>query len=96
MYKISRATKNKARKLGLTVLRSTNKNKKIDVFKDGVKIASIGAYGYADYHIYKRLEKRGKVEKGTANKRRKAYKARHEKYRHKKMSSSWLADQLLW
>jgi hypothetical protein len=48
-YKITEYTKEQAKKLGVTVKPSTNKNKKIDVFKGGEKIASVGGAGYADY-----------------------------------------------
>ena len=91
MYKITKYTKNKALKLKVEVKPSKNKSKKIDVFKNGVKIASIGAKGYKDYPTYIK-------EKGLkyANKRRKLYKLRHNKTRLKKWSNSWLADQLLW
>ena len=91
---------NKAKKLGVKIKQSKNKKKKIDVFKevktkDGKKelklIASIGAISYGDYPTFKK-------EKGKefADKRRKAYKARHEKHRHKLNTPSYFADQILW
>ena len=95
-YKIKSYSKKKAAKLGLEIKLSTNKSKKIDVFKNGVKIASVGATGYMDYPSYKEAEKLGKVEKGTADKRRKLYKIRHNKDRHKKNTNSYFADQILW
>jgi hypothetical protein len=70
---------------------SHNKNKKIDVYKNNKKIASVGAVGYNDYPTY--IEKKGKM---YADKRRKLYKLRHEKDRHLKYSNGWLADKLLW
>lgn len=90
-YTITQYTKNKAKKLGVTVKRSTNKKKKLDVFKKGKKIATVGAMGYKDYPTYLKTEGKEK-----ANKRRKAYKMRHEKDRHKKGSNGYYADQLLW
>ena len=90
-YTITRYTKNKAKKLGVIVKRSTNKKKKLDVFKKGKKIATVGAMGYKDYPTYLKTEGKEK-----ANKRRKAYKTRHEKDRHKKGSNGYYADQLLW
>jgi len=90
MYKISKYTKDKAKKLGVVVKPSTNKKKKIDVFKDKKKIASVGAINYKDYTIYL------KEDKKKAEIRRKAYKKRHEKDRHKKGSNGYYADQLLW
>lgn len=95
-YKITKYTKQQAKKLGLVVKPSKVKGKKIDVFKDGKKIGSVGGAGYADFPTYKNLESLGVVPKGTANKRRKLYKIRHEKDRKVKYSNGWLADQLLW
>ena len=94
-YKIKKYTYNKARKLGLTVKPSKNKGKKIDVFKGGKKIGSVGTTGYGDYPTYLEVEKKGKVPKGTAKTKRSGYKARHI-HRKKKWTNAWLADQLLW
>jgi hypothetical protein len=95
-YKILPYTVLRAKKIGVIVRTSKNKKKKIDVFKDGKKVGSVGAIGYKDYPTYMRLENQGKVPTGTATKKRRAYKKRHENYRHKKWTNSWLADQLLW
>jgi hypothetical protein len=96
MYRITQYSKNQAKKIGLTIKPSKNKSKKIDVYKNGNKIASIGANGYKDYPTYLILEKKGKYPKGYANERRKLYKIRHEKTRKKRYSNSWLADKILW
>ena len=90
-YKITSYTLKKARKLKVTVKPSTNKLKKLDVFKKGVKVASIGAKGYPDYPTLKK--KKGKQ---FAETRRKLYKARHINNRKVKNSAGWYADQLLW
>ena len=95
-YRITRYTYDQARKLGVEVKHSTVSGKKIDVFKKGVKVASVGAIGYNDYPTFMRLEREGKVPKGTAVTRRKAYKQRHEKDRHKRGSAGYYADKLLW
>jgi hypothetical protein len=94
-YKISSYTKCKASKLGVIVKPSTVKGKKIDVYKNGEKVASVGAIGYNDYPTYLELEKLGKVAKGTAKVKQKAYKARHID-RKKVGTPSYFADQLLW
>jgi hypothetical protein len=86
----------KARELGVTVLPSTVRGKKIDVFKDGKKVASVGAYGYMDYPGWLAFERSGKVPAGYAKLRRIAYKQRHEKNRKRKGTPGWYADQLLW
>jgi len=95
-YSISSYTRARARALGVTVKPSTSKGKKIDVFKDGKKIASVGALGMMDYPSYRRAERMGQVPKGTADKRRKSYKARHGKYRNRRGTPSYYADKLLW
>jgi hypothetical protein len=96
MYKISAYTKAKAKKIGVNIRPSKMAGKKIDVYKNGTKLASIGAIGYKDYPTYMELEKKGKVPIGTAKERRKLYKIRHSKDRKQLYSNGWYADQLLW
>ena len=91
MYHITEYTYKQAKRIGVTVKPSTSKDKKIDVFRNGEKIASVGFLGYLDYPNY--IKKEGLT---SANFHRKLYKIRHEKDRHKKWSRGWLADQLLW
>ena len=91
MYIITDYTKNQAKRLGLNVKLSTNKTKKIDVYKNDKKIASIGANGYGDYPTF--LKSDGKE---FADKRRALYKLRHNKDRKVKGSNGFLADNLLW
>jgi len=95
-YRIKTYTKNQAKKIGVTVKPSKTKGKKIDVFKKGQKVASVGAIGYNDYPTYMELERKGKVPKGTANKRRRLYKIRHKADRNIKNSNGYYADRLLW
>ena len=95
-YRITDYTKNQAKKIGVSVKPSKVHGKKIDVFKDGKKIASIGARGMNDYPTYLEKEKKGSFPKGYANKRRKLYKDRHEKDRHVKGSNGYYADKILW
>lgn len=95
-YKITNYTKSKAKQLGVEVKPSKNKAKKIDVFKGGKKLASVGAKGMNDYPTYMDLEKKNKVEKGTAKKRRRLYKIRHKKDKDVKGSAGFFADKLLW
>ena len=95
-YIIHQYTIDQAKKHGLTVKPSKLSGKKIDVFKNGNKVASVGAIGYGDYPTFLELERKGKKPKGFANKRRKLYKLRHEKNRNKKGTNSWYADKLLW
>jgi hypothetical protein len=89
MYRILPYTYNKARRLGVVVKPSLNKLKKIDVFKRGKLIASIGAIGYSDYPTY--IETHGLV---YANQRRKLYRQRHVK--DLRTGAGYWANQLLW
>jgi len=90
-YSITNYTRKQAKKLGVVVKNSNVKGKKIDVFKNGKKVASVGALGYGDYPTY--MKTKGKE---YANKRRKSYKARHSNNRNVRGSNGWYADKLLW
>ena len=90
-YEIKARQKMNAKKLGVEIKPSTNKKKKLDVFKDGKKIASIGAISYSDYATY--IQDKGKE---FADKRKMLYRIRHEKTRKKVGTNSYWADQLLW
>ena len=91
MYQILPYTYKKAKALGVSIKPSTNKTKKIDVFKKGRKMASVGGAGFGDYPTF--MQKNGK---SYAKRKRRLYKQRHEKNRHKKGSAGYYADQLLW
>jgi len=91
MYSIKQYSYDQAKKLGVEIKPSTVKGKKIDVFKGGVKIASIGAIGYSDYPTY--LREKGKI---YANKRRELYKNRHKSDRKVQNSAGFYADRILW
>lgn len=90
MYNISDYSYKQAEKLGVDIKPSTRKGKKIDVFKAGEKIASIGSIGYKDFPQYL------KEDKALANKKRKAYKKRHEADRNIKGTAGYYADKILW
>jgi hypothetical protein len=49
MYHITDYTKKKAKEIGVQIKPSTKKNKKIDVFRDGRLIVSVGDIRYYDY-----------------------------------------------
>ena len=74
----------KAKVIGVTIRPSTIKNKKLDVYKDGNKVASIGDLRYEDFNTH------------HDSMRRAAYKKRHEKYRHKVGTPSYYSDKILW
>ena len=90
-YNITNYTYKQAKKIGVQVKPSTNKTKKIDVYKKGKKVASVGAYGMGDFPSY---IKTSGVK--YAKERRRLYKIRHDKDRHLKGSRGWYADNLLW
>jgi hypothetical protein len=90
-YTITNYTRKQAKKLNVTVKRSTNPDKKIDVYKNGKKVASSGAMGYNDYPTFWK-----KCGKAYANKRRTLYKKRHEKDRKIVGSTGYYSDKLLW
>lgn len=89
MYSITPWTHKQARKLGLEVKPSRREGKKIDVYRDGRRIGSVGAKGYGDYGVY--LKEEGKE---YADERRRLYHKRHTEG--KKDSKAWLAWNLLW
>lgn len=91
MYTITAYTRRQAKRLGVTVQPSQVKGKKLDVFKEGKKVASVGALGYKDYPTF--LKEEGQA---IANARRKAYKKRHQRDRLTLGSPGYYADQLLW
>jgi hypothetical protein len=87
VYHITPYTYRKASELGVEVKPSTHAGKKIDVFRDGKKIASIGALGMMDYPTYLRVE-----GKDIAEHRRKLYHLRH----HGEGIGGYYAKKLLW
>ncbi len=89
--KILRIVQRKARKIGVKVQPSTRKNKKLDVFKNGKKVASIGDVRYKDFLLYKKTDGTKK-----ATERKKLYKIRHNKHRKKVGTASFYADKILW
>jgi hypothetical protein len=83
-YKISQYSLDRAKELGVTIQPSKVKNKKIDVFKDGIKVASIGDIRFTDYAT-------------TGNKeQRRRYKLRFDKSRKVVGSNAYWSDKILW
>ena len=76
--------KKQAKKIGVNVEYSNLKNKKLDVFKDNKKVASIGYKPMSDF-----------IQHGD-NERRRLYKLRHEKNRKIKNTPGYYADKILW
>ena len=91
MYKIKQYSLDQAKNLNVELKPSTNKKKKIDVFKNNKKISSIGAIGYSDYPTFI-------LDKGLdyANDKRRLYKIRHNKDIKKIGSNGFYANKILW
>ena len=90
-YVITKYSKEQADKLGVEIAPSSNPKKKIDVFKNGKKIATIGASNFGDYGTF--LKTKGKA---YADERRRLYKIRHNKTREIVGTNSWWASKILW
>lgn len=90
MYKISKYSKDQALKLGVDIKASTCKNKKIDVYKDGIKLCSIGDVRYKDYGVYLT------EDKTLAEERRRLYKLRHKSDANVIGSAGYYSSNILW
>jgi hypothetical protein len=89
-YKIKAGQIKAAKKLNVTIKPSQLKGKKIAVFKNGEKIADIGALGYSDYWTYYA------ADPFLAREKRKAYQARHNGEQNKLGSPGYYAWYILW
>jgi hypothetical protein len=87
MYPIRPYHLQQAKKLGVMIQPSSRGNYKLDVFKDGEYITSIGHKKYKDYAIY--LEEKGK---DYADERKRLYHLRHRNEGVRGM----LASTILW
>ena len=87
MYEISPYSYNKAKEPGVQIKPSTRLHKKIDVYKNGRYITSIGHDQYNDYPMYM------KQNKTLAETRRKLYHARHK---NDKGITGYYAKKFLW
>ena len=90
-YEIKQYTIDQAKKHGYRVKLSSNRKKKLDVYKDNLKIASIGDREYKDYPTY--IQENG-ID--YAKTRRALYHNRHKKDIEIKGSNGWLSSVLLW
>ena len=88
-YKITDYSYKQAKKLGVQIRPSVYKNKKIDVYKNDIKIASIGDIRFLDFPTY--IEEKGKK---YADSRRKLYKIRHKNDINE--GAGFYANKILW
>lgn len=84
-YEITDYTRKRAKEIGVEVRLSQKKDKKIDVFKDGKYLKSIGAKGMGDYPTW--LKEKGKE---FAEERRRLYHQRHTKDSLGELLARWL------
>jgi hypothetical protein len=96
MYRIKSGQRVAAKKLGVAIRPSISPGKKIDVFKHGIKIASIGDVEYSDFWTYVQDEKAGRVAKGTAEERRRLYRVRHAQECVAQGTPGYYACKILW
>jgi hypothetical protein len=89
-YRIKPQQIKAAKKLNVTIKPSQLKGKKIAVFKNGEKVADIGALGYGDYWTYYA------GDPFIAREKRKAYQARHNGEQNKIGSPGYYAYYILW
>ena len=92
-YLITEHSYRKAKELGVELKPAENKHKKIDVFKNGKYITTIGSKNYKDFGTYLAMEERGEVPKGYAIERRRLYKQRHK---YAKGDAGFFANRILW
>ena len=90
VYKILKYSKDRAKELNVKIKPSSNPKKKIDVYKDGIKIAIIGDINYKDYPTYLQEDKQ------LAETRRKLYWIRHKNDITVPHSNGYYAGKILW
>jgi hypothetical protein len=88
MYQVRPRHLQQAKKLGVTIQPSKKGNYKLDVYKDGSLLASIGNRHYGDYVMY--LEEKGKA---YADERKRLYHIRHK---NDKGVKGFLSRIILW
>lgn len=87
-YEITEYSRRRAKELGVEIRPSTEKGKKIDVFKNGKKIVSIGDIFYGDFPTY--IKKYGKE---YAENRRMLF---HLRKKNEKGLASFYSKRILW
>ena len=90
MYEILPYSRKQAKRLGVLIQLSYNPKKKIDIFKEGEFICSIGALGMKDFPHY--LKEKGKE---YADERRRLYHIRHRKD-NKEGTPGYYSLHILW
>jgi len=89
MYKIKPYHLQQAKRLEVEIKPSSKKFYKLDVFKDGEYLTSIGDIRYKDFQMYK------EIDPELAQKKRDLYRKRHAKD-NVPFTRGWYALNLLW
>ncbi len=92
-YKITQRSYDLAKELGVEIKPSSNKRKKLDVYKNGELVASIGAKRTYDFPTYLEMEAKGELPKGFAMERRRLYYIRHK---YDKTPNQFFSARILW
>jgi hypothetical protein len=90
-YTIKARTYANAKRLGVDIKLAKNKDKKLDVFKNGKKISTIGDSNYLDYASY--IQQKG-IQ--YANVRKKIYRVRHKDDINVKNTPGYFSSKILW
>ena len=90
-YKITPYSYQAAKRLNVNIYPSKRQGKKIDVYKNGRYIASIGAAGYMDFP---NIVKRYGTQEGL--RRRKLYRIRHAANINNPGTAGYYAARILW
>jgi hypothetical protein len=90
MYQILPYSYQQAKRLNVFIRPSENPKKKVDVYKNDKKVASIGDVNYQDYPHY--LQK----DKALAENRRRLYRIRHKGEADNVGSPGYYASKILW
>ena len=91
-YNIKQYSYTQAKKLGVSIYPSKKPDKKIDVYKDGIYVCSIGEKEAMDYSSYILNTTYGKK---YAEERRRLYHIRHKKD-NKVGTKGWYALNIFW
>jgi hypothetical protein len=86
MYNVKPYHREQARALGVEIQPSTKGNYKLDVYRDGKYLTSIGDKRYMDFQMYM------EIDPVLAEKRRQLYRQRHTK----EGIREYLAKHILW
>jgi hypothetical protein len=95
-YRIKDRQRMNAKRLGVVIRPSSDPKKKLDVYKGGFYVASIGDIKYEDYATILQKEYKAQIPPGEAQKRSQLYAIRHAQDRINKGTPGYYAYEILW